>query len=63
MILRLRIETCPQSFDAEDAIENALQDRGLESDLEYEIGRAIQEMMGWRDLDVNVTRLTDRDSR
>ena len=55
MKLTLNIETRPQSFDAEDAMENALQDRGLRLDLERAIERELENIMGWRDISVRVS--------
>ena len=49
MKLSLTIETRPQSFDAEDAISNILQDNGLREDLESIIEMKFEEMMSWRD--------------
>ena len=55
MKLSLTIKTRPQSFDAENAISNILQDNGLREDLESIIEMKFEEMMSWRDIQqVNV---------
>jgi len=56
MKLTLDIYTVPQSFDAEDEIENALQDEGLFYDFAHAVAMEIQRMMRWRDIRVIVKR-------
>jgi hypothetical protein len=54
MKLYLLVDTEPDSFDAQDAIANSLQDDGLRSDLEVIIGHTIERFMRWRDIHVRV---------
>jgi len=56
MKLVLNIYTQPQSFDAEDEIENALQEDGLFSDFAHAVALEIQRIMRWRDIRVVVRR-------
>jgi len=56
MRLTVDISTTPQSFDAEDGIENALQDDGLFGDLASAMEQEIQKIMQWRDIRVVVER-------
>ena len=56
MRLTVDISTTPQSFDAEDGIENALQDDGLFGDLASAMEQEIQKIMLWRDIRVVVER-------
>lgn len=50
MNLHFRVEVEPHSFEAEDAILNALNDVGLRSDVEAELSTAIANIMRWRDI-------------
>lgn len=58
MRITFTVHTDPQSFEAEDAIENALEDPGLTGDLERSIESDIEGIMGWRDIRVIVERTT-----
>jgi len=60
MKITFEIYTRPQSFDADDEIENALEDEGLFGDLAYAMEREIQKLMHWRDIYVVVHRSKKR---
>lgn len=60
MRLTLEIHAIPDSFDAEDEIQNALEDEGLFADLAHDIAWSIQGIMHWRDIRVEVRRAAPR---
>ena len=54
MKITFKITTEPESSDAEDAVHNTLQDRGIREELESRIATIIYNYMGWRDIRIKV---------